>query len=105
MSLKRALGSGLLGGLGGAGAFGGVATGLTAASLPVAPWLAPLMIGGGVVGSLLGDSADEEERKNDPEYQAAVRKNNAQKIVSQNLGRAFSGLKPKTMQEAMGRGI
>ena len=61
-------------------------------------------IGGGLAG-FLGANADEEDLKNDPEYQAAQRREKAMKAMSAALGRAFAAARPKTMNGAMNRGI
>jgi outer membrane lipoprotein SlyB len=57
-------------------------------------------VGGGIVG-YLGADADEEEMKNDPEYQAAVRREKAMKAVSAALGRAFKAARPTTTSSVM----
>ncbi len=93
MAYKSGFASSLSGGLGGAGAFGGVSTGMAAAGMTVAPWLAPLMIGGGALAGFLGNQADEEAMENDPEYQMQKRRAGGMKLVSRDLGRAFSAMK------------
>ena len=90
------------------GALAGAGSGAAAGSL-AGPYGA--LIGGGVgavgggIAGYLGDQADEEERKNDPEYQAAVRREKAMKMMSASLGRAFGAMRPTSMQGAMSRGI
>jgi uncharacterized protein YcfJ len=61
-------------------------------------------IGGGIAG-FLADEADEEALENDPEYQAAKRRERGAKLMSAALGRAFAAVRPKTMQGAVNRGI
>lgn len=65
-------------------------------------------IGGTVLGGLAGffaDQSDEEAMENDPEYQAAKRRERGQKLMSAALGRAFGAVRPQTMQGAMTRGV
>lgn len=65
-------------------------------------------IGGAALGGLSGffaDQSDEESMENDPEYQAAQRRERGAKMMSANLGRAFAAIRPKTMQGAVNRGI
>ncbi len=61
-------------------------------------------IGGGLAG-FFADEADEESMENDPDYQAAQRRERGAKLMTAALGRAFSAIKPKTMQGAMTRGV
>lgn len=57
------------------------------------------LIGGGAgsllggIGGLFSDSAEEEARENDPEYQAAVRRERAARMFSANLGKAMKAMK------------
>ncbi len=56
---------------------------------------------GGVSG-FLADQAETEDRENDPEYQAAKRRERAMQMMSQSLGRAFAGMKQARMGVSRG---
>lgn len=61
-------------------------------------------VGGGIAG-YMGADADEEAMKNDPEYQAAKRRERTMQMMSAALGRAFKSATPKTMEGVMKRGV
>ncbi|MEO7778511.1 MAG: hypothetical protein ABIY63_13345 [Fibrobacteria bacterium] len=56
---------------------------------------------GGALAGLFGASADDEDMRNDPEYQAAQRRERTMKMMSVALGHAFSAARPKTAQGAL----
>ncbi len=90
-------------------ALGGAASGASIGTAILPGWGTAIGAAGGAivggVGGYMADQADEEEMQNDPEYQAAKRKERSAALMSAALGRAFSGLRPKTMQGAMSHGI
>jgi hypothetical protein len=49
-------------------------------------------LAGGVSG-YLADDAETEAQKNDPEYQAAKRRERSRQMMSEALGRAFASMK------------
>lgn len=55
----------------------------------------------GAIGGLFADAADDEAMRDDPEYQAAKRRERSMKMMSERLGRAFGAIKPTTTQASM----
>jgi hypothetical protein len=81
-----------MGGLQGGTTGIGAAAGLKMAGIAAGPW-APWLIGGGAalgaLGSFLGNKADQDERENDPEYQAMKRRERGMSMFRNNVGRAL----------------
>jgi hypothetical protein len=87
----------LMGGLQGGGAGVGAA-GLKMAGFAAAgPW-APWIMGGGAalgaLGSFMGNKADKEAMEDDPEYQAAKRREKGMGMFRKNVGRAIRSAGP-----------
>lgn len=99
MNTNRKTASIMGGGMAGAGTGAAIGT-------SIAPGIGTLIggglgaIGGGIAG-FFGAQADEDELKNDPEYQAAQRREKAMKAVSAALGRAFKAARPTTTSAVM----
>lgn len=83
------------------GAVNGATQGAVAGSAILPGWGTAIgAVGGGLLGGISGylaDDAENEAMKNDPEYQAAQRREKSRKLFSASLGHAFAAMKAPSL--------